>query len=373
MTEPTEGPVPPAPQASPQPPFTPPLDQRVRIEDAVSPKRRDPLPLLYLLGFVILAGTLAYLYRHPVTPPAVQQAAVRVESLQQQVASLNERLAALEGKPAPALDLAPLDRRIAAVEGRPAAPVVNIAPLEGRIAALEAKPAPPVVSLAPVEGRIAALEGKPAPAPFNPAPLAARIDDLAAKQGAGATALGGRLDGLETRLAAVEAQAKQVAGQVGAVAERSGRISRLQVAMAALESGQRLGEVPGAPPAVARFALDAPPTEQALRQSFDAAAAAAQRASQPAIMDNQSFGGRLWTRAQQAVSVRQGDNVLVGDPLSGRVGRARAALDAGDLAGAVKALDGLTGPAAAALAEWTGQARALLDARAALSAMAARS
>ena len=366
MTDPTESSVPPAP-------FTPPLDQRARIESAGQPKRRDPLPLLYLLGFVILAGTLAYLYRHPVTPPAVQQAAVRVDSLQQQVASLNDRLAALEAKPAPAADLAPLDRRIAALEGRPAAPAVNLAPLEGRVAAVEGRPAPPPVNLQPLEGRIGALEAKPAPAPFNPAPLTARIDDLAAKQGSAATALAGRLDAVEGRLGTVETQAKQVAGQVGAVAERSGRISRLQAAMAALESGQRLGDIPGAPPAIARFALDAPPTEQALRQSFDAAAAAAQHASQPAIMDNQSFGGRLWTRAQQAVSVRQGDNVLVGDPLSGRTARARASLDAGDLAGAVKALDGLTGPAAAALADWTGQARALLDARAALSAMAARS
>lgn len=368
-----------------------PLD-RVRVEDIKQRLRRDPLPLLYLLGFVILGGTLAYLYTHPATPPDVQQAAVRVDSLQGQVQTLTDRLAKLEARPAgAAADLAPLDRRIAAIENRPAPaapPTVNLTPLEGRIAAVEGRPVPPPVSLAPLEGRLAALEAKP---PFDPAPLSGalaalaakqaadgtaltgRLDALAAKQAADAAALGGRLDALDGRIAAVDGQAKQTAGQIGAVAERSGRITRLQAAMSALETGQRLGDIPGAPPAVARFATEAPPTEQALRRSFDAAADAAQQAGQPALMEHRSFGDRLWARAQQAVTVRQSDRVLLGDPLAGRLILARTALDAGDLAGAVRALDGLAGPAQAAMAEWTGQARALLEARAALASMAARS
>ena len=50
--------------------------------------------------------------------------------------------------------------------------------------------------------------------------------------------------------------------------------------------------------------------------------------------------------------------------------RARGSLDAGDLAGAVAAVATLTGPAAQAMADWLAQARALLDARAALAAWA---
>ena len=51
--------------------------------------------------------------------------------------------------------------------------------------------------------------------------------------------------------------------------------------------------------------------------------------------------------------------------------RARAALDAGDLVGAVATVGSLTGPAADAMAGWMMQARALLDARAALADWAA--
>ena len=397
-----------APAAEPAP--VPP--ERVRVDDGVQQRRRDPLPIFYALGFLILAGALFYLYQNPAVPSGIQQEAVRVDTLQQQLQALNDRLAkvearpaaapvdlgplnrqvaALEARPVPAApnlgpleariaavearpaaaapNLAPLDGRIAALEGRPVPPPVNLAPLEGRITALEGRPVPPPVNLAPIESRVAAVEARPIPPPVDLAPLTGRVDTLTGR----VDTLGGRLDALEPRIATVEQQGKQTAGQLGTVAERSQRISRVQAAMVALESGQRLGDIPGAPPAVARFAQDAPPTEQALRGSFDKAAAAAQHAEQPAIMDSQSFGGRLWTRAQQAVTVRQGDNVVVGDPLSGVLGRARGLLDAGDLAGAVAAVDTLTGPPAAAMADWAGQAHGLLDARKALSGLAAHS
>ena len=357
---------------------------RVQVQDLAQRLKRDPLPLLYLLGFVILGGTLAYLYSHPASPPGAQQAAVRVDGLQGQVQALQENVAKLESGRAsgtgPGANLAPLDARIAALEGRIAPPATNLAPLEARIAALEGRPAP---NLQPLEARIAALETKPPPPPFDPAPLTSRLDALAAKQASDLAALGAKQTAdlaalgataaaLDGRIAAVDAQAKQTAGQIGAVSDRAGLVTRLQAALTALGTGQPLGDVPGAPPAVTRFATAAPPTEAALRRSFDAAADAAQQAGQPAIMENRSFADRLVARAQQAVTVRQGDRVLVGDPLAGRLIRARAALDAGDLAAAVNALDGLAGPAQAAMADWTGQARALLDARAALASMAAR-
>ena len=343
----------PAPGASPgAPPGPRGPDGRVQVQDLAQRLKRDPLPLLYLLGFVILGGTLAYLYNHPAIPPEAQQAAVRVDGLQGQVQALQENVSKLEAGRANA--------------GGPSA---NLAPLEARIAALEGRPAP---NLQPLEARIAALEAKPPPPPFDPAPLTSRLDALAAKQAADLAALGGTVAALDSRIAAVDAQAKQTASQIGAVSDRAGRVTRLQAALTALETGQPLGDIPGAPPTVTRFAASPPPTEAALRRSFDAAADAAQQAGQPAIMENRSFADRLVARAQQAVTVRQGDRVLVGDPLAGRLIRARAALDAGDLAAAVKALDGLAGPAQAAMKDWTDQARALLDARAALASMAAR-
>jgi hypothetical protein len=60
----------------------------------------------------------------------------------------------------------------------------------------------------------------------------------------------------------------------------------------------------------------------------------------------------------------------VGAPAAVVLGTARDRLEAGDLAGAVAALDGLDGPAAQAMAPWRAHAQSLLDARAALAAMA---
>ena len=80
---------------------------------------------------------------------------------------------------------------------------------------------------------------------------------------------------------------------------------------------------------------------------------------------------RLWAEAQELVTIRQGDHVLVGDPAAGILERARIALNAGDLAGSAAEVATLRGAAAEAMAEWLAQVRALLEARAALVAWAA--
>jgi len=427
--------------------------ERVRIDEPPR-KRRDFLPLLYLLGFLVLAGSLFYLYQNPSMPAGAVQEAERVDTLQQQIEALTGRLTVVEQRPVPApaqveapqaassqdapsqaassqavpsdslaaqaaspqgaapQDIAPLEARIAALEPRLAALEPKVAVLEPKFEASESKSSgmePQLAALDPrlstLETRLSALEGRPAPPPPPPAdfgPINARLDSELSKQSAdlqskedanlksvtdrldtglqgmttrldsGLQGLATRLDTVEGRMAAVEKQDSAVAGQLGGIAERAQRVTRIQTAMAALEAGQKLGDIPGAAPALARFATEAPPTEAALRQSFNSAAEAAQHASQPAIMDDQTLASRLWTRAQQAVSVRQGDRVLLGDPVSGILAHARQSLDAGDLAGAVSVLNGLAGPAAAAMANWTGQARALLEARAALATMAGR-
>jgi hypothetical protein len=350
-----------------------------------SPRRRrvDRIAVAYLIGFVILAGTLVYLSRHPAVQPTPAADLARDEeqigTLQSQVAELSGRITQVEARPLPEPPPPPAP-----------APTVDLKPIENRIAALEARPVPaptpppaptPAVDLKPLESRIAALEARPQPAPPSPAAspadlaaLSGRVDQVATREDAlsgrltsETAAIGTRLDKVETRLAAAEHASGEIAGLTGAAK----RLARLQAASAALDAGQMLGAIPGAPPALARFAAKPAPSVAELRLSYPAAAQAAHEASQPAITQGQPFLDRLWTRAQQAVTVREGTRVVLGDPISGVLAQAQQRLDAGDLTGAVQSLDGLAGPAAAAIKPWRDQAQALLDARAALAKLAA--
>jgi hypothetical protein len=273
------------------------------------------LGVVVLVGFVISAAAWGWLFQQQ------QDLATRIQPV------------------APAIDAA----RVANLENR-------LVALQSRVAALEQRPAPVA-----------------APAP-DLAPLQSRIDQVAAKvdalQGADAGSLQsftGRLQALEQRLG--EAERREQAATAGAA-----RVARLQAAGAALATGQPLGDIPGAPPALSRFAFANPPTEASLRLAFPAAAAAAEQASQPSA--EASLTDRLWQRVETLLIVRQGNKVLIGPPASQVLQQARARLDAGDLAGAVAALDQLDPGAAKAIAGWRTQAQSLLDARAALAGMA---
>ncbi len=166
------------------------------------------------------------------------------------------------------------------------------------------------------------------------------------------------------------AKLEQGAGVATGAAKDATRAIQLEAAAAALQAGQPLGALPDAPPALARYATAAPPTEAALRADFPRVADAARAVSQPETA-NRSFLDRALARIQQSVVVRQGDHVVVGDPAAGVLARAQASVSAGDLKGAADTLGALTGPAAGAVHDWVGQVRALSDARAALAAMAA--
>ncbi|MBS0561959.1 MAG: hypothetical protein JSR21_18065 [Proteobacteria bacterium] len=321
-------------------------------------RRRDIAPALYLLGFVVLAAAVIWLFENPpVATPAGPSP--EVAALRQQVATLESRLVAVENRkppaPPPAADLAPVNSAIAV--------------LQGKVTALENRK-PPAPDLSAVEARIAALEARPAVDPALASrvdALGGRMDQLTGRVDAGEAATQQRLGATETRLAPLEKDA----GQISALAARAARIARIQAAQAALDGGIKLGDIPGAPPALARYATAAPPTEASLRLSFGPAAQAALAASRPNV-DQKPFLDRAWAQAQQLVTLRQGDTVILGDPAAGVIAHARAELDAGDLAGAVAVLDSLTGPPAEAIAGWKAQAQGLLDARAALADMAAR-
>ena len=208
---------------------------------------------------------------------------------------------------------------------------------------LVARPTPDVAALtariAKLEQRLASLEQRPTTS-IDLAPLDAR------------------LTALEQRPASADAGSRLVA------------LEQMQAATAALAAGRKLGALPGAPPALARFADTAPPTEAALRLDYRPLAARAAEASRPAT-ESQSMAERMWMQVQTLVTVTDHEKVLVGAPARIVLGEAEEKLNAGDLAGAVATLAALDSGAAGVMADWRARAQALLDARAALASMAA--
>jgi hypothetical protein len=302
------------------------------------PPPRHLLAWLAALVFLMLAGSQAALWFRVLVPP------LGTEALDQRVQAINVRVTRLEERPV-SPDLAPLQARVSALEQRPA--LEQLPATGGGAAAPVAGPQ----DLGPLEARIAAIEQR------APAATAPNSND----------SLTQRLAAAEGRLAMLEKAARDPAQ----LADRTNRIARILAAFVALSVGQPLGTLPGAPPALVRYAGTAPPTEAALRLAFPAAAQAALAAGHkpPA---GQPFLARIWAEAQDLVTVRQGEHVLIGDPAAGVLAHAQTALDAGDLAGATAALATLSGPAAEALAPWLDQTHGLLAARAALADLAAQ-
>jgi hypothetical protein len=284
---------------------------------------RPLLPWLAALAILILAVAQAALWVHVLAPSS------GADPLDQRVQAIEARVTTLEHRPTPP---AAGQSTPAAATGAPSTPL-DLGPLEARIAALEQRPPPPT--------------GPPAGQSAN--------DSFAP-----------RLTADEARLAMLE----KAAGAPAQLADRANRIARIQSALVALSAGHPLGELPGAPLALTRYANTAPPTEAALRLAFPAAAQAALAANHPAA--GKPFLERIWAETQDLVTIRQGEHVLVGDPAAAILAHAQTALDAGDLAGAAASVATLTGPAAQALAPWLDQVHGLLAARAALVDLAAQ-
>ena len=275
------------------------------------PAKRPLMALLSPLALLVLAVAIGVVWLRTTEPP-------NLGDTEQRLTLIEARLSRLEQPP--------LEQPLVEQPRPPQA--ANGPDLTPRIEALERRPSP---DLAPLQARIAGLEQRP---PNDTAALIARV------------------------------------AMLEKAAARDDRLSRVQAAAVALAAGRKLGTIPGAPPALARFADANPPTEAALRLAFPAAERAALDASRPSE-DGQSVLQRMLVRAEELVTVRQGDRVLVGDPAAGVLLRARISLEAGDLAAAVAALSDLRGPSAVAMSPWLAGATALRDARAALADMAA--
>lgn len=166
---------------------------------------------------------------------------------------------------------------------------------------------------------------------------------------------------LAERIAPLEA----VASRLEATEARTERLIAIDALRAALDAGQPLGPVlvrlgPNPPAALARYAGIAPPTEPGLRLSFEETV----RAARARVAETQPRGlGSLFT-------IRRGEEVIWGDENESTLERARRALTAGDLPGAMAHLANLPEGHREAMADWMAEAQALVAARAALRDLA---
>jgi hypothetical protein len=332
--------------------------------------RRTQTAWIIGAGAVVLVVALAYVLTTnlPQGTPAPDPTAA-INQLQAQLQSVSDRLARDEQRPTPPapapIDLQPLEARVAALGQQTDALSKQVTDLANRPApTLPASPGVSPDDLATLANRVGAVENHVAAVTQNIAAVAQNLQALSDREQARDGQVNAQLQAQQAKLDGTQ----QLAAQVNTLSDRAGRIAQIQAMQAALDAGKPLGTLPGAPPALARFADHAPPTEAALRQSFPQAAQAALAAAAPD--QKGGFVDRMWARAQQTVTVREGDRVLVGNPAAGTLAQARVALEAGDLAGAVADLHRLSGPPSEAMAPWLTQADQLLAARAALAELA---
>jgi hypothetical protein len=287
--------------------------------------RGDLLPALSAIGFIILLIGLAVVWLNPSVPPQVRDA-------DQRIASLDARLRQLEARPVPP----------------PAASPGDVARLGARVDALEAR-----------------QNADPAQVAQRLDVMAGRIEGLTARLQTGQDDTKQAIDAVSARVARLEGAQDNAA----AIQARVAKVARLQDAAMALNAGKPLGDLTGAPPALTKYAATPPPTEAQLRLAFPAAQRAALAAEQP-DPTQAPFADRVWEKAQALVTVRRGNEVVVGNQSAVALEVAKTALDAGDLGKAVAALSQLADAPKKAMAGWLADAQSLLAARAALASMA---
>ncbi|CAO3372424.1 carph-isopro domain-containing protein [Azospirillum argentinense] len=296
----------------------------------------------------------------PAAPVATAPAPQPDPALRNQIQQLTERLAKLEQRPA-----------AAPAEGNAAASGIDQQTLDNAVGQLTA--------------RIQQLEERPqaaaSAAPAEPDPRVAqlteqlgqvqqRVDSVGSEvQAAGQ--IRQEVDALKQELAAVNqavetrrdaATAAQTlvlaAGQLRSALAAGQPFQQELQAVRAVASGD--AQVTQPLEAVAGYAAKGVPTQPQLTDRFTAMASDIVRA------DNQGEGNdwveQVTGKIATLVTVRRSGGDAVGDGASAVVARAEAALQAGNLGGAVNELAALKGPAAQVAAPWVADAKARLAA-----------
>jgi len=373
---------------------SPPILEGEYVEPDAKPKRRRRrwlvwLPLVLVLAFVGGLATAPYAVRQLETwgllpasllpserEPAPQSAALG--------AGIAERLDQLAGR------LGALERGVRQISEESAAAAARIEGLAGRVESAEdgaaAAPAEALerieMRLATLAERISALESASAASAEAVSPE--EVTNLSrALQSATAARerLSGRVETLTRRMATLEALSRAAPQQSPALMQSiltlAGRIDSGHPYGEALAAVRRqVVEMPEAArigaetafSALAPHAGDGLPTRTALRQRFDGVAAAIQRA-QPAP-DEAGFFERLRRRLASIVVVRP-KTPAGGDSLADRLARSEAALETGDLAAAIAALEALPAALPGDAQRWLEDARARLESERALRALMA--
>ena len=215
-----------------------------------------------------------------------------------------------------------------------------------------------------LNNRVTALEKRPQPdASAAVAPLSAQVQQLAT-----------RLDQIDKQLAqlahdeASDAQSPQrvlmiaLAGLGNAIS--SSRPFAAELASVEALSQSRKGWAASLQPLEAPAKAGIPSTAVLAQRFTNDVAPAILRAEANVPSSQQNLGQALITRLRSLVIVRRvgGGSSTGGNPTDQAVDAAQAALDKGDLAGAVKALEALSDGAATAARPWLDEARGRLDA-----------
>jgi hypothetical protein len=301
------------------------------------PSPRKLFAWLYGFGWLILAAAIFYVWQYPSTP--IENVAVLSD-----MSAANEKLGLLDAR------LTRLE------EQQKQSAAVSIDKITSRLDALD-RHADTIDASASDQTRLASRLDV----------LSGRIESLSGGNQTAIDVIKQQLEGNSGRLTALEKKA----GGLEATSARIDQIARIQAAALALSNGQPLGDLPGAPPAVSRYAHAAPPTESHLRLTFPQMERAALAAAEPGGGSGPLID-RVWERAQGLVTIRQGDEVLLGNSSAMSLSHARVALEAGDVTAAVRAMTALSPNALRAASDWLAEAKALVDARLALTDMAVR-
>jgi uroporphyrinogen-III synthase len=233
-----------------------------------------------------------------------------------------------------------------------------------------AAPAPAPEAVAALEARVAALESAQA--------AVKTLSDTVATLSSGAQTSGSTLAALQQQVDAVKATVERLRNSDTGAQALSLAAGQLR---SALDTGAPLDETlallrglaqndPGLANAVAALepAAKGVPSRAALATGFVQAAEAARKAGQPESGD---WVDRSLSVVQDLVTVRPAPGEVEGTGTDAVLARAEGRLQRGDLAGAVEAVKGLSGPAASAMAPWRSQAEARLSAESALQSLSA--